>query len=87
MKATTQALSHFSGVYVDILYVSISFATSPATATLLHFTSELARFKNKIKTTKQIQIVLVSIIPIKKTMYSEEIITRNITLMDLMRKG
>ena len=48
---------------------------------------KIDRFKTRTKTMKQIQIVLVTNIPIKKTLYSEEIIARNITLGDLIHRG
>lgn len=41
-------------------------------------------FKSRIKITKQIHIVLITNIPIKPTLYSEEIIACNITLNDLL---
>lgn len=41
-------------------------------------------FQSRIKTTKQFHIVLITNMPIKDTMYSEEIVTFNVTLVDLM---
>lgn len=47
-------------------------------------TNKIKIFQNRTKTNKQIQIVLVTNIPIKETMYSEEIIAHNVILQDLM---
>ncbi len=46
---------------------------------------KVAIFQEKVKTTKQIQIVLITNLPIKKTLYSEELIVENVILEDLFK--
>ena len=66
----------------EIKYTSQPYQLTKDETNLL--TRKIEIFKNRTKTTKQIQFALITNIPMKDTMYSEEMVAHNLTLVDLM---
>ena len=66
----------------EIKYTSHPYQLTKDEANLL--TRKIEIFKTRTKTTKQIQFALITNIPMKDTMYSEEMVAHNLTLVDLM---
>lgn len=84
------------GAQIDLLFdrddgvitlCEIKYTSQPYQLTKEEYQSlekKVAVFKKHVKTNKQIKFILITNIPIKKTMYSEEIISQNVTLDDLI---
>ena len=67
----------------EIKYTTTPYQLTKDEASLLNRKIEI--FKHRTKTVKQIHLILITNVPIKETMYSEAIVTHNLTLADLMR--
>lgn len=84
------------GAQIDLLFdrndgvmtiCEIKYTSQPYQLTKEEYHSLMKKievFKKRTKTQKQIQLALITNQPIKLTMYSEEIISYNVTLRDLM---
>lgn len=66
----------------EIKYTSQPYQLTKEEANLLMRKIEI--FKTRTRTSKQTQLVLITNIVMKETMYSEELVTHNLTLADLM---